>query len=48
MKTIDLKRLIADEGKILINTETGVMGYVVNTTDENIGLWEEIDEPKEE
>lgn len=44
MKTRDLKRLIADDDKILRNTETGVTAHCVDVFIENINKWEEIED----
>lgn len=44
MKIKTLKRLIADEGKVLRNIETGIKGYCVDTLEENIDKWEEIED----
>ena len=40
MTTRELKRLIADEGKVLQNTKTGKTAYCV----ENVDLWKEIED----
>lgn len=44
MKTKELKRLIADDGKILRNTETGVTAHCVDVFAEKVDLWEEIED----
>lgn len=44
MKIKTLKRLIADEGKVLKNLETGIKGYCVDTLEENVDKWEEIED----
>ena len=38
----ELKRLIADEGKVLQNTKTGKTAYCVDVFAENVDLWKEI------
>lgn len=49
MMTYDYTRLVADEGKVLKNTETGVLAYTVETPVELADKWEEVeDEVKEE
>lgn len=48
MKIKTLKRLIADEGKVLRNVETGVKGHCVDTLEENVDKWEEIEDKKEQ
>ena len=48
MKTKELKRLIADDGKILRNTETGVTAHCVDVYIENINKWEEIEDKEQE
>lgn len=44
------KRLVADEGKVLKNTETEDLAYVIDVYDGHIEKWEEIDDeqPEEE
>lgn len=44
MTTRELKRLIADEGKVLQNTKTGKTAYCVDVFAENVGKWEEIED----
>lgn len=44
MKTKELKRLIADDGKILRNTETGVTAHCVDVFVENVDKWEEVED----
>ena len=44
MRTRDLKRLIADEGKVLQNTKTGKTAYCVDVFAENVDLWKEIED----
>lgn len=44
MRTRDLKRLIADEGKILQNTETGKTAYCIDIFAEKTDKWEEIED----
>ncbi len=44
MKTKELKRLIADDGKILRNTETGVTAHCVDVFEENVDKWEEVED----
>lgn len=44
MRTRDLRRLIADEGKILQNTQTGKTAYCVDVFAEKVDLWEEIED----
>ena len=38
------KRLIAEDGKILRNTETGVTAYCVDVLEEKVEKWEEIED----
>ena len=40
----ELKRLIADEGKILQNTQTGKTAYCVDVFAEKVDLWKEIED----
>ena len=42
MRIKTLKRLIAEDGKILRNTETGVTAYCVDVLEEKVEKWEEI------
>ena len=44
MTTRELKRLIADEGKILQNTQTGKTAYCVDVFAEKLDLWKEIED----
>lgn len=44
MTTRELKRLIADEGKVLQNTKTGKTAYCVDVFVENVELWKEIED----
>lgn len=44
MTTRELKRLIADEGKVLQNTKTGKTAYCVDVFAENVDLWKEIED----
>lgn len=44
MKTKELKRLIADDGKILRNTETGVTAHCVDVFAEKADKWEEVED----
>lgn len=44
MTTRELKRLIADEGKILQNIQTGKTAYCVDVFVENVELWKEIED----
>jgi len=44
MRTRDLKRLIADEGKVLQNIQTGKTAYCVDVFAEKVDLWEEIED----
>lgn len=44
MTTRELKRLIADEGKVLQNTKTGKTAYCVDVFAENVELWKEIED----
>lgn len=44
MKTKELKRLIADDGKILRNTETGVTAHCVDVFAEKVDKWEEVED----
>ena len=46
MTTRELKRLIADEGKILQNIQTGKTAYCVDVFVENVELWKEIEKKK--
>ena len=46
MTTRELKRLIADEGKVLQNTKTGKTAYCVDVFAENVDLWKEIEQKK--
>ena len=48
MKTKELKRLIADDGKILRNTETGVTAYCVDVLEEKVEKWEEIEDTEKD
>ena len=48
MKTKELKRLIADDGKILRNAETGVTAYCVDVLEEKVEKWEEIEDKEQE
>ncbi|MEE0015706.1 MAG: hypothetical protein UE866_00580 [Clostridia bacterium] len=48
MKTKELKRLIADDGKILRNTETGVTAHCVDVLEEKVEEWEEIEYKEEQ
>lgn len=48
MRTRDLKRLIADEGKILKNTKDGRTVYCVDTFVELANNWEEIEDTENE
>ena len=40
----ELKRFIADEGKILQNTQTGKTAYCVDVFAEKVDLWKEIED----
>lgn len=44
MTTRELKRLIADEGKILQNTQTGKTAYCVDVFAEKVDNWEEVED----
>ena len=44
MTTRNLKRLIADEGKVLQNIQTGKTAYCVDVFSENVEMWKEIEE----
>jgi len=44
MRIKTLKRLIAEDGKILRNTETGVTAYCVDVLEEKVEKWEEIED----
>lgn len=44
MRTRDLKRLIADEGKILKNIETGKTAYCIDVFAEKVDKWEEVED----
>ena len=44
MTTRELKRLIADEGKVLQNVQTGKTAYCVDVFVENVELWKEIED----
>lgn len=48
MTTRNLKRLIADEGKVLKNTETSRIAYCVDVFEENVDKWEEVEDKKED
>lgn len=48
MTTRELKRLIADEGKVLQNTQTGKTAYCVDTFVELANNWEEIEDTENE
>lgn len=48
MRTRDLKRLIADDGNVLKNTETNRTAYCVDVFIENINKWEEIEDKEQE
>lgn len=48
MRTRDLKRLIADEGKVLQNTQTGKTAYCVDVFAENVDNWKEIEDTENE
>lgn len=48
MKTKELKRLIADDGKILRNTETGVTAHCVDVFAENADKWKEVNDKEQE
>ena len=48
MRIKTLKRLIAEDGKILRNTETGVTAYCVDVFAERVDLWEEIEYKEEQ
>lgn len=48
MRIKTLKRLIAEDGKILKNTETGVTGYCVDVPEEKVEEWEEIEYKEEQ
>lgn len=44
MKTRDLKRLIADDGNVLKNTETNRTAYCVDVFAENADKWKEVED----
>lgn len=44
MRVKILKRLIADEGKILRNVEKNITAYCVDVTEENVDKWEEVED----
>ena len=44
MTTRNLKRLIADEGKVLQSILTGKTGYCVDVFYVNVEMWKEIEE----
>ena len=44
MTTRELKRLIADEGKVFQNTQTGQTAYCVDVFAEKVDLWKEIED----
>ena len=44
MTTRELKRLIADVGKVLQNIQTGKTAYCVDVFSENVGMWKEIED----
>lgn len=48
MRIKTLKRLIAEEGKILKNTETGVTAACVDVLEEKADEWEEIEDIKQD
>lgn len=48
MRTRDLKRLIADEGKILQNLENGKTAYCVDVFAEKADKWEEVEDTEKE
>lgn len=44
MTTRELKRLIADEGNVLQNIQTGETAYCVDIFAENADKWEEVED----
>lgn len=44
MRTRDLKRLIADDGNVLKNTETNRTAYCVDVFAENVDKWKEVED----
>ena len=44
MTTRELKRLIADEGKVLQNIQTGKTAYCVDVFAEKADKWEEVED----
>lgn len=44
MRTRDLKRLIADDGNVLQNIQTGKTAYCVDVFAENVDNWKEIED----
>ena len=48
MRIKTLKRLIAEDGKILRNTETGVTAYCVDVLEVNQEEWKEIDDTEKD
>lgn len=48
MKTRDLKRLIADDGNVLKNTETNRTAYCVDVFAENVDKWKEVEDKEQE
>ena len=44
MRTRDLKRLIADEGKVFQNIQTGKTAYCVDVFAEKADKWEEVED----
>jgi ribosomal protein S18 len=48
MRIKTLKRLIAEDGKILRNAETGVTAYCVDVLEEKVEKWEEIEDTEKD
>lgn len=48
MTTRELKRLIADEGNVLQNIQTGETAYCVDVFAENADKWKEVKDKEQE